>query len=98
MSEVCSLRLTRRYRATLDEVWDALVDGRWLGTQGAELRVIEPRRVLELAFPDSVARIEIASEAGETRLVLEHSEIFAPWGMRAMRMWTRALDRLEEAA
>jgi hypothetical protein len=100
MSEVCSLRLTRRYRATVKEVWDALVDGRWLGASGAELRVVEPRRSLELVFLKSIARIEIAPapEGGGTRLVLEHSEILAPLGMRAMRIWSRALDRLEAAA
>jgi hypothetical protein len=92
----CALRLTRRYRATLDEVWDALVHGGWLGPGGVTVRVVEPKRVVELTLPDSVARIELTSDGETTVLVLDHGGIRAPVGMRAMRLWTSALDRLEE--
>lgn len=92
------MRLTRRYAATLDEVWEAILDGRWLGTGGVEIRVVEPRRVVELALPGSVARIELSAQGGRTVLVLDHEELAAPEGMRAMRIWTLALERLEVAA
>ena len=98
MTGLCSLRLTRRYAATLDEVWDAVVDGRWLGTGDVVVRVVEPQRVVELVLPASTARIELSSDGEATVLVLEHGEIAAPNGMRAMQLWTRALDRLEVAA
>lgn len=94
----CSLRLTRRYAATLDEVWDAILDGRWLGTGDVEIRVVEPQRVVELALPDGVARIELSTQGDATVLVLDHADINAPAGMRAMRIWTNALARLEVAA
>ena len=93
--ERCSVRLTRRYRATLDEVWDALLAGRWLGTDAVGITVIEPRRVVELALPESVARIELSREDDVVVLVLDHEDLHAPVGMRAMRMWTQALGRLE---
>ncbi len=93
----CSLRLTRRYAATLDEVWEAILAGRWLGTGAVEVRVVEPHRVVELALPGSVATIELSAQGDETVLVLDHTEISAPEGMRAMRNWTRAFERLEEA-
>jgi hypothetical protein len=98
MTGVCSLRLTRRYRATLDEVWDAVVEGRWLGDGDVAVRVVEPRRVAELVLPESIARVELSAEGDVTVLVLDHVGIAAPVGMRAMRIWTRALDRLEVAA
>jgi hypothetical protein len=97
MADDCELRLTRRYRASLDEVWDALVAGRWLGGDDVGLRVVEPRRVVELKLPDSVAQIELRRDGDTTVLVLEHRGIAAPVGMRAMRVWTNALARLEAA-
>jgi hypothetical protein len=92
----CALRLTRRYAATLDEVWDAVVAGRWLGTDAIAIHVVQPRRVVELELPDSVARIELRSDGDGTVLVLDHENILEPVGMRAMRNWTRALAHLEE--
>lgn len=92
----CSVRLTRRYAASLDEVWDALVAGRWLGTGDVAIRVVEPRRVVELALPESVARIELSADGEATVLVLDHPDLPAPSGMRAMRRWTVAFERLAE--
>lgn len=93
--ERCSIRLTRRYRASLDEVWDALVAGRWLGTPAVEIRVVEPRRAVELVLPESVARIALTREDDMVVLVLDHEDILEPVGMRAMRTWSGALARLE---
>lgn len=97
----CSVRLTRRYDAPPEEVWQALTDpesrGRWLGPVVAELRELERGRVLELDLGDSVARVELRAEAGRTVLVLDHAGIPADRGMRAMRVWTAALARFEEA-
>lgn len=98
MSGVCSLRLTRRYHATLEEVWDAVVDGRWLGSGDVSVRIVEPHRVVELVLPASVARIELSSDGNATVLVLDHADVAAPEGMRAMRRWSRALERLAVAA
>lgn len=96
IGERCSVRLTRRYRATLDEVWDALLAGRWLGTDAVEVRVVEPRRAVQLVLPGSVARVELTCEDDDdVVLVLDHEDVQAPVGMRAMRSWTRALARLE---
>jgi hypothetical protein len=92
----CSVRLTRRYAASLDEVWDALLAGRWLGTDAIAIRVVEPRRVVELALPASVARIELHVDGETTVLVLDHEDVAAPAGMRAMGRWTAALARLEQ--
>lgn len=94
----CSLRLTRRYAASLDEVWDAVVDGRWLGTGDVGIRVVEPLRVVELLLPGSVARVELSRDGDTTVLVLDHADLSAPAGMRAMRVWTNALTRLGAAA
>jgi hypothetical protein len=98
MSGVCSLRLTRRYRATLEEVWDAVMDGRWLGSGEVSIRIVEPHRVVELVLPASVARIELTRDGDATVLVLDQADVAAPEGMRAMRRWTYALARLEVAA
>jgi hypothetical protein len=92
----CSIRLTRRYAATVDEVWDALLAGRWLGTDAVTVRVVEPRRLVELALPESVARIELRVEGETIVLVLDHDGVPAPAGMRAMRVWTVSLERLSE--
>lgn len=94
--ERCSVRLTRRYRASLDEVWDAIVAGRWLGTPSVEIRVVEPQRTVELVLPESVARIELTREDDTVVLVLDHEDILEPVGMRAMRRWSTALARLED--
>jgi uncharacterized protein YndB with AHSA1/START domain len=97
----CALRLTRRLAAAPHEVWHALVDGparaRWLGLVATEVREVEAGRVVEFVLPDSVARIELRPEGETTVLVLDHRDIPEPRGMRAMRIWTRALARLEEA-
>lgn len=101
--ERCSLRLTRRYVAGPDEVWEALTAPgsveRWLRPPpGVELREVEPGRVLELDWPDaSLVRVELAPDAGGTVLVLDHSLIEAVRGMRALRLWSEALERLEVA-
>lgn len=92
----CSVRLTRRYAASLDEVWDALLAGRWLGTDAVAIRVVEPHRVVELALPESVARIELHVDGETTVLVVDHEDVWEPAGMRAMGLWTAALARLEE--
>jgi hypothetical protein len=91
----CAVRLTRRYAATVDEVWEALVAGRWLGTGAIAIRVVEPRRLVELDLQDSVARIELRRDGDRTLLVLDHEAIPEPAGMRALGSWTRALARLE---
>ena len=88
--------MTRRYRASLDEVWDALVAGRWLGTPAVQIRVIERHRAVELVLPESVARIELSREDDTVVLVLDHEDILEPVGMRALRLWAAALARLEE--
>ncbi|HEY6962386.1 MAG TPA: hypothetical protein VI408_10900 [Gaiellaceae bacterium] len=93
----CSLRLTRRYRATVAEVWEALLDGRWLGDARTSVRPVEHQRVAEIELAGSTARVELTREGDTTVLVLEHGELLAPDGMRAIGTWTRALDRLEVA-
>jgi hypothetical protein len=55
--------------------------------------------VLELDWsppgePPSVVRIELRAEGERTLLVLDHRRIDAALGMRYMRDWTRALERL----
>lgn len=97
VEDVCELRLTRRYAARAAEVWEALLARTWLGAIDATLVEVEPGRVLEVTLVDSVARIELSEDAGTTTLVLEHRAIPAERGMTAMRVWTLALARLEEA-
>ena len=72
--EHAALRFTRRYPASLDEVWRALTEpeslSHWLGPPDdvdARMRTIEPGRVLEIDWTrrgesDSLVRFELASE------------------------------------
>jgi hypothetical protein len=96
---LCSLRLTRRYRASSAEVWRALTDptsvARWLGDVDVRFRPVETGRVLEIELHDSVARIELSSEGDHTVVVLEHERLLADMGMRYLRLWTNALDRFD---
>jgi uncharacterized protein YndB with AHSA1/START domain len=99
----CSARFTRRYDATLDDMWNALTDreslARWLAPPpGVTVTRAEPERVLELDWsppgePSSVVRIELHAEGERTVLVLEHSRIDAVLGMRYMRDWFSAIER-----
>ncbi|HZU21143.1 MAG TPA: hypothetical protein VE982_07965 [Gaiellaceae bacterium] len=57
----------------------------------------EPRCALR-TLPASTARIVLSRDGDTTVLVLDHGDIPAPGGMRAMRIWTAALGRLEAAA
>jgi len=101
----CEARFTRRYDASLDEVWHALTDpqslARWLAPPpGVSVVRAEPDRLLELDWsppgePPSVVRIELRAEGEKTVLVLEHSQIDAALGMRYMRDWGRALQRFD---
>ena len=100
-----SVRLTRRYAASPEEIWAAITEpesvARWLGrpTPG-EARVIEPQRVLELDWrpdgePPSVVRFDISAVEGGTRLVLERSRLEERTCMRYGAAWTRAFDRFQ---
>jgi uncharacterized protein YndB with AHSA1/START domain len=101
----CEARFTRRYDAPIAQVWVALTDpasvARWLAPPaGVEVRRSERERVLELDWsppgePRSVVRIELLAEGERTLLVLHHRRIDAALGMRYMRDWSRALNRLE---
>ena len=98
-----SVRLTRRYAASPEEIWAAITEpesvARWLGRPiPGEARVIEPQRVLELDWrpdgePPSVVRFDISAVEGGTRLVLEHSRLDERTCMRYGAAWTRAFDR-----
>lgn len=102
----CTARFTRRYDASVEEVWQALTDpesrARWLAPPpGVAVMGSEPERVLELDWsppgePPSVVRIECHAEGDRTLLVLEHSRIDAVHGMRYMRDWFSALERFDE--
>jgi uncharacterized protein YndB with AHSA1/START domain len=64
------------------------------------VREVEPARVLELDWrhadeQPSVVRIELASEAGGTRVVLEHRQVDEALGQGYAVGWTTHLDRLE---
>jgi Activator of Hsp90 ATPase homolog 1-like protein len=101
----CEARFTRRYNAPIAQVWQALTDpasvARWLAPPaGVEVVRSERERFLELDWtpqgePPSVVRIELSAEGERTLLVLDHRRIDAALGMRYMRDWTRALNRLE---
>ena len=98
-----SVRLTRRYAASPEEIWAAITEpesvARWLGRPiPGEARVIEPQRVLELDWrpdgePPSVVRFDISAVEGGTRLELEHSRLDERTCMRYGAAWTRAFDR-----
>ena len=100
-----SVRLTRRYAASPEEVWAAITDpesvARWLGRSiPGEAHVIEPHRVLELEWrPDgerpSVVRFDLSAVEGGTRLVLDHTRLDERTCMRYGAAWTRAFDRLQ---
>jgi uncharacterized protein YndB with AHSA1/START domain len=103
----CEARFTRRYDASIAQVWLALTDpasvARWLAPPaGVEVLSSERERVLELDWnrpgePQSVVRIELHPEGARTLLVLDHRRIDATLGMRYMRDWTRALERFGES-
>ena len=100
-----SVRITRRYAATPEEVWAALTEpssvAHWLGPSApAELRVVEPHRRLELDWrPEgetpSLVRLELSPEAGGTKLVLDHAPLDERRCMRYGAAWTRAVERLD---
>jgi uncharacterized protein YndB with AHSA1/START domain len=103
----CTARFTRRYDATITEVWQALTDreslARWLAPPpGVTVARAEAGRALELDWrppgePPSVVRIDLRAEDERTVLVLEHSRIDAVLGMRYMRDWFSALERFDAA-
>ena len=100
----CEARFTRRYDAPVEEVWLALTDpasvANWLAPPaGVETARSEAGRLLELDWtprgePRSVVRIELSAEGDRTLLVVDHRRIDAALGMRYMRDWSHALDRL----
>jgi uncharacterized protein YndB with AHSA1/START domain len=101
-----SLRLTRRYAASPEEVWAALIDPdsveRWLGrpVPGAA-RIVEPLRRLELDWrpdgePPSLVRFDLEPVADGTKLVLDHSRLDEVACMRYGSAWQEAIDRLGE--
>lgn len=101
----CEARFTRRYDAPIAQVWLALTDpasvARWLAPPaGVEVVRSEQEYLLELDWsppgePQSVVRIELLAEDEQTLVVLDHRRIDAALGMRHMRDWSRALERLE---
>jgi hypothetical protein len=101
----CEARFTRRYDATIEDVWHALTDpdalARWLAPPpGVTVVRTEPRRLLELDWsppnePPSRVRIELRADGERTLLVLDHGRIDATLGMRYMRDWGRALQRFD---
>jgi uncharacterized protein YndB with AHSA1/START domain len=102
------LRFTRRYRASLDEVWLALTEpesiSRWLGPPDdvqARMRTVEPGRVLELAWirgeSDSLVRFELAPDDAGTVLTVDHSRLEARVCMGYFDFWTPRLERFPEA-
>jgi uncharacterized protein YndB with AHSA1/START domain len=102
----CSARFTRRYDATIAEVWHALTDreslARWLAPPpGVTVTRAEPERLLELDWsppgePPSRVSVQLQAEGERTVLVLEHGRIDATLGMRYMRDWFSALERFDE--
>jgi uncharacterized protein YndB with AHSA1/START domain len=106
---LAALRFTRRYRASLEEVWQALTDpesiSRWLGPPAdvdTQMRTVEPGRVIELDWTrqgegDSLVRLELAPDGAGTVLVLDHSRLEARVCMGYFAFWTPRLDRFGEA-
>jgi uncharacterized protein YndB with AHSA1/START domain len=100
-----ALRLTRRYRASLDEVWLALTEpesiSRWLALPDdvqARTRTVEPGRVLELDWTrrgesDSLVRFELAADGAGTVLTVDHSRLEARVCMGYFDFWTPRLER-----
>jgi uncharacterized protein YndB with AHSA1/START domain len=107
--ERAAIRFTRRYRASLEEVWHALTDAesisRWLGPPDdvdARMRTVEPGQVLELDWTrrgegDSLVRLELAPDGAGTILVLDHSRLEARVCMVYLGFWNPRLDRFGEA-
>jgi hypothetical protein len=106
--ERAALRFTRRYSASLDEVWQALTEpesvSRWLGPPddvAAQMRTIESGRVLELDWArrgesDSLVRFELAPDGEGTVLVVDHSRLDARVCMGYFGFWAPRLDRFGE--
>jgi uncharacterized protein YndB with AHSA1/START domain len=102
----CSIRLTRRYAASVGEVWAALTEPesvpRWFGPSYERLpgrvRASRPDRLLELLWDDegetSIVRFELTEDELGTLLVLDHSRVDERLGMAYMQRWTQALERL----
>ena len=107
--EHAALRFTRRYSASLDEVWRALTEpgavSRWLGPPAdveARMRTVESGRVLELDWKrrgesDSLVRFELAPDGAGTVLVVDHSLLDARVCMGYLGFWAPHLDRFSEA-
>jgi uncharacterized protein YndB with AHSA1/START domain len=107
--EHAALRFTRRYSASLDEVWRALTDpgsvSRWLGLPEdveTRMRTVESGRVLELDWArrgesDSLVRFELAPDDEGTVLVVDHSRLDARVCMAYFGFWAPRLDRFGEA-
>jgi uncharacterized protein YndB with AHSA1/START domain len=110
--EHAALRFTRRYSASLDEVWRALTEpdsiSRWLGppddveARSRSMRTVESGRVLELDWTrrgesDSLVRFELAPDGAGTVLVVDHSRLDARVCMGYLSFWAPRLDRFGEA-
>lgn len=103
----CSVRLTRRYAASAEEVWAALTEPesvrRWFGSTHEGLpgrvRASNPHELLELVWQsegdESVVRFELTENERGTVLVLDHSLIEESIGMAYLQRWTHALDRFD---
>jgi hypothetical protein len=104
--ERAALRFTRRYAASIEEVWAALTDPesvqRWLAAPpGVVARTVEVGRVLELDWArrgegDSLVRVELSSDGAGTVLVLDHSRLDAVVCMRYFSFWEPRIARLGE--
>ena len=102
----CEIRLTRRYDASAEEVWQALADPRslerWLKPPtGVVVSRREEGRSLELDWgppgeEPSVVSLAVRAEGEQTVLVVEHRRLEAARGMRYLEHWPRALARLED--
>ena len=100
-----SVRLTRRYAASPQEVWAALTEpesvARWLGRSvPGETRVTELERSLEIDWRPkgerpSLVRVDISPLEGGTRLVLEHMRLDERRCMRYGTAWTHAVEQLQ---
>ena len=106
--ELAALRFTRRYPASIEEVWRALTDPeailRWLAPPDeveTQIRTVEQGRVLELDWHrrgerDSLVRLELAADDAGTVLVLDHSRLDARVCMGYFGFWAPRLDRFGE--
>ena len=71
-----------------------------VGRVRARVRTVEPERVLELDWSQpgedaSVVRFELIPAGEGTRLVLDHTRVREPVGMKYIARWTVTLERLE---